>query len=127
MNGAEYQDDPSIPDAAVVWRRVPPEWVKFEDGVLRPSTGAFGDSSDGSPMSAVANRQDRGPESIVARYPGCGVIGMSAKSLRDLGFALVRAPDDEDEDHIYVAGNKTKGARKRMKYGCWWLVQPAVK
>jgi len=50
-----YSDDPTIPDDAERWRRIPP-WHFFHDENLRqirPSSAAFEDHPNGSPMSVL--------------------------------------------------------------------------
>ena len=50
-----YSDDPTIPDDAELWRRIPP-WHFFHDanlGQIRPWSAAFEDHPNGSPMSVL--------------------------------------------------------------------------
>ena len=118
-------DDPSIPDDAVVWRQIVPlQIVTGEDGVgALPSTGAFDDSSDGDPMSAILASKGRDPKSAVPkRYPDAGVVAFTAKFLRSLGLELERAPEPDEPDHILVRGKKTGSVKKKLKKSAEWVV-----
>jgi len=55
MPGIEYQDDSSLPDTTVLWRRVHPKWIvedKSPQG-YRLSTAAFDDDPEGGPTSVI--------------------------------------------------------------------------
>jgi hypothetical protein len=118
-------DDPTIPDDAIVWRFVSPhQIVAGADGEgVQPSTGAFDDSSDGDPMSAVLASQGRDPASVIPKTcPGAGVVAFTARGLRSLGLELERAPEADEPDHIVVRGNKTKSVKKALKREARWVV-----
>jgi hypothetical protein len=117
-------DDPTIPDDATIWRYVVPQWVVIgDDGVgVRPSSGAFDDSSDG-PMSAILATEGRDPASAIpATCPGAGMVAFTAGALRALGMTLERAPEPDEPHHILVVGKKTKGVKNAMKKGSAWVV-----
>ena len=87
-------DDPTIPDDAIIWRYVVPQWIvrgKDGEGSL-PSPGAFEDSSDGDPMSAILASKDRDPATAVPKAsPDAGVVAFTAGFLRGLGLESERA------------------------------------
>lgn len=57
-------DDTEIPNQEILYRRIPPEWMKFEDGQWRVSSGAF------STSQASVNLASRiSPEDVLASYP----------------------------------------------------------
>ncbi len=119
-------DDATIPDDAIVWRFVSPhQIVTGKDGEgVQPSTGAFDDSSDGDPMSAVLASEGRDAASIVpTTCPGAGVVAFTAGYLRSLGLELERAPEPDEPDHIVVRGKKTKSVTKALKRAADWVVQ----
>ncbi|MGH6897525.1 MAG: hypothetical protein ACREJ5_13425 [Geminicoccaceae bacterium] len=49
----DYIDDPSICDADILLRRIPPSWWEFDEnmGVVRPTSQGFKDHRSGTPMS----------------------------------------------------------------------------
>jgi len=119
-------DDSTIPDDAVVWRYVIPQWiVPGDDGNgFRPSTAAFDDSSDGDPMSAILATPGRDPRTAVpATCPDAGVVAFSAGFLREVGMELEREPEPTERDHIVVRGAKTRSVRKKLARGCHWVVE----
>lgn len=119
-------DDPTIPDEAIVWRYVPSvQIVDGDDGEgLRPSTGAFNDSSDGDPMSAILATEGREPATAIPQScAGAGVVAFTAAFLRSLGLDLERAPEPDEPNHIVVRGAKTKSLKKKLKQGARWVVQ----
>jgi hypothetical protein len=59
-----YIDDPTISDETELWRRIPP-WHFFHDenlGRIRPSSAAFENHPDGSPMSVLLATEGGTPE-----------------------------------------------------------------
>lgn len=124
MAEPEYKDDETIANDAIIWRRVPEDWAKVEDGVLRPSTGAFQDSAD-TPMSATLADEHDSPEDYLTGYPDHGLVAVMAGRLRQLGQKIVRWPVDDDDAHLYIVGNKPKGGfKKPMKKEAEWVVRP---
>lgn len=124
MDDDDYQDDSTIADDAIVWRRVPPEQTKLGlDGRPVPSTGAFNDSSN-SPMSATL-AAGSSVQAVHKWYPTHGIVAIRAGRLRELGQRLVRAPTEADPAHILVAGRKPKGGfRKKLQRESDWVVLP---
>jgi hypothetical protein len=119
-------DDPTIPDDAIIWRCVVPQWVvPGRDGEgVRPSTGAFDDSSDADPMSAVLASGERDPKSVIpTTRPNASVVAFTAKALRDLGLELERAPEPDEPHHILVRGPKTKAVKKALSRSARWVVE----
>jgi hypothetical protein len=55
MSAGEPQDDPSTPDSAHLWRRIPPWYLVWDDnrGAIRISSAAFDNDRDGSTTSIV--------------------------------------------------------------------------
>jgi hypothetical protein len=120
-------DDPTIPDAAIVWRYVVGTWVVAgKDGQgSRPSSGAFEDSSD-DPMSAVLASPNRDPATAMPerhRGTGAGVVLFEARFLRSLGLQLERDPQPDEPDHILVRGNKTRSLRRKLAENAKWALE----
>lgn len=128
-----YQDDPNIPDDAELWRRVPP-YLCVPDGNsgrIRPSSAAFSDSSDGTPMSVdlakivLANGGD--PTTTLAGYPGCFLVSLTAGQVRDplkgkQGVQL--SPTSANPAHTYVFGKKTHAIKSYLARSAQWIVEP---
>lgn len=71
MAGGEYSDDPTIPNDAELWRRIHPVHIYYDKnkGRWRPSTAAFENHPNGSPMSVLLGEMvlgsGRGPLDIM--------------------------------------------------------------
>lgn len=130
----KYIDDPSIPDDAILWRRIHPgELVPHEEtGKPRPKSTQFRDSNDGTPMSVyladIALRENRNPEDILANdYPGEGMVSFTAGFVRGLGLRVQPNPRPEEPAHAYVSGigKKNKKIQRTIAKVCKILVYPA--
>ena len=121
-----YVDDPTISDDVVLLRRIPKgQYVsdpKAETG-LRPSSGAFDDSSDG-PMSATIASTTRDPQAALSGLQAAGLATMSVGFLRSIGQGIVRDPRPEDPDHVLVFGPKPKSFGSRVAKAARWAVRP---
>lgn len=119
MPPTSYSDDPSIPDAAELWRLVPPNW-QVPDGMggLRPSSAAFQDSKDGTPMSVFLADQvrasGRGLKDVLSTFPGYMIASFSAGFARTLGLSIARDPTPQEPAHAVVVGKKTKWVRNQF-------------
>ena len=125
---SDYADDSSIPDDAELWRRIRLDAisVKNQDGREIPSSAAFDDSSDGTPMSVALATVLLSPGRLIEgqRCP-CGVASFMAGQARALGLRICR--DDSGASypgHAYVAGEKTRRARRALAKSCTWVISP---
>src|SRR5262245_50536515 len=111
MPDPPFVDDGTISDEDYVLRRIP-KTQRVTDpkvaGRIRPSSGAFDDSSNGSPLSMTLASQCSNPESLVDGLEGVGVVRVSVRDLRALGQGFVRDPTESDPGHVLVFGNKTQ-------------------
>ena len=86
-----YEDDPSILDEDSLWRRVPPcHFVPdHNEGVIRPSSAAFTDHQNGTPMS-VSLAKETVEAAVLEGHPGFALAAFSADSSnRSIGFLPV--------------------------------------
>ncbi len=129
-DGTGYSDDLSIPDDAVLWRRVTPEQCVKDtsSGEYRPSSAAFKDHPDGSPMSVLladeVEASGRSAESVLAAYKGYGLVAFTAGLVRELGLGIVRSPLDYEPAHAEVFGRKTRSVRRTLARRCEWVIRP---
>ena len=126
MADPDYADDPSIPGEAVLWRRIPPHhFVRDENrNSIRPSSAAFEDHPDGSPMSVVLAAEAAGPLQVLAGHPGFALAAFPAGLARDCEQKIVRDPLPDDPAHALVVGKKTRSVRKRLAVESVWAVSP---
>ena len=125
-----YTDDPTIRDDAALWRRIPP-WHFVPDGNLgrvRPSSAAFEDHPDGTPMSVllaeIVAQTRRRAEDILAGHEGYGLAAITAGLARDYGQGVARKPSRDEPAHAEVFGKKPKPVRKRLAKGSEWVLPP---
>ncbi len=125
-----YIDDPTIGNDAPLWRRVPPRHFVFDDnlGNWRPSTAAFEDHPDGSPMSVVLGQEildgGRTADSVLEGHDGFGLVSFLAELARAEGQGIVRKPLAEEPAHAEVFGKKTRAVKKAFAKNCKWVVSP---
>ena len=126
MATTAYNDDPTIPDGAVLWRRVPP-WHFFYDenlGRVRPSSAAFDDDTDGEPLSIVLAAESDGPERVLAGHAGYALAAFTAGLARECNQGIARDPLPDEPAHALVFGRKTRSVRNRLAQSATWVVPP---
>lgn len=121
-----YSDDPSIPDDAELWRRIPP-WHFVDDenlGQIRPSSAAFEDHPDGSPMSVILGGEGRDLQEALVGHQGFALASITAALARELGLGVARDPRPDEPAHAVVFGRKNKRISRRLAKGSSWVVLP---
>ncbi len=128
MSGAGYEDDESIRDDCELLRRVQvkPEFTVVWDenlGRWRPSSAAFRDHPNGSPMSVVLRdvleEQNRSLEEVLHGHTGFALAAITAGFARQCHQKIVRDPLPEEPAHAHVVGKKKKASRKMAKQSVW--------
>jgi hypothetical protein len=123
-----YTDDPTIPDEAELWRRIP-AWHFYYDPNLqrvRPASSAFDDDDDGSPMSVVLAAESAGPDSVLAGHTGYALAAFTAELARQCNQGVVRDPLPEEPAHALVFGRKTDSVKSRFAKRSTWVVPPPL-
>ena len=121
-------DDLTIPDEALLWRRIPPIWWIKDPGTgqYRLTSEAFDDARDKTPLSvAIAAEVVGGTETFLKGYAGNGIAEFTAGYARHTcGFAVARDPVEGEPWHAHVIGTKKKRLRKLLRDGCTMVVTP---
>src|SRR5574341_337646 len=116
------ENDPSISDATVLWRRIPAEQMTDDDSVptgRRPSSGNF----DEEAMSAVISSECP-LETLLNKHDTYRVYSFTAGYVRnELGYGVIRVHDDELPGHVHITGKKTDGRSRKLARKCL-LVHP---
>src|SRR5437763_8809051 len=104
MPDREYQDDPTIPDEAELWRRIPHTQICFDAnlGRQRPESWAFSDDPDGEPMSVALADIAVNPQAALAGLQGFALASITAGLARECQQFIVRDPTPEDPAHALV-------------------------
>ena len=126
MADVRYHDDPTIPDEAEIWRRIPP-WHFYHDdtlGRMRPTKAAFDDDPDGEPMSAILATEAGDPTAALAGHEGFALAAVTAGVARQCGLMIVRDPLPEEPAHVLIVGHKTAGIMRRLARAAQWVVLP---
>lgn len=132
QHASTYADDPTIGDAAPLWRRIPidPNHLIFDEnlGRIRPSSAAFDDHPNGTPMSVVLGEEvltaGRQPESVLIGHDDYCLASFTAGLARSLKQGVRRSPLSEEPAHAEVFGGKTKKVRKTLAVGSTWIIAP---
>ena len=125
-----YTDDPTIHDDAALWRRIPPGHIVPDDnlGGVRPSSAAFKDHPDGSPMSVllaeIVTETGRGAREVLAGHEGYGLSTFSAGLARECAQGIARMALADEPAHAEVFGKKTHSVRKKLVRGSEWVLPP---
>jgi hypothetical protein len=128
--GPDWQDDPSVLPHHVLWRRIP-GWHFVWDAnrnAVRPSSAAFDNDSDGSPMSiqlaAVLAEYGRGELEVLQGHTGFALARFLAEAARNCGQMIVPEPGPGDPAHGLVVGDKPPSVRKKLQRASEWQTEP---
>ena len=132
MSDEQYTDDPTIYDDNILWRRITK--VQCVDdknrGGKRPSSAAFNNHPNGTPMSVALadvffketsndpNDYIKGHDNVVA------LTSFTAGFARELGQKIIRTPLPEEPAHAEVPGKKTDSVRKQFAKKAQWIIPP---
>jgi hypothetical protein len=117
-----------IPVDGHLWRRVPEmHWIDDGAGGLRPSSAAFEDDPEGSPMSTILAEEStltRAFEPVRALPKPFALARFPVRAATDKDLKVERDPTSEEPAHVLVLGNKTKGVRNALVRASVWAWPP---
>lgn len=125
------EDDVTILNESALWRRIRPEQTIFDAnlGRLRPTSDAFGNSSDDSGMSVIIGDQvleeGRTPQQLLHDFPGFSLAAFQALLARERGQIIIRDPIPEEPAHAEVIGKKTGSVKSAFAKHSTWVVPPS--
>jgi hypothetical protein len=126
----EYPDDAATLNEHQMLRRVHPKQVIFDSnmGRSRPSSAAFEDDRDRSPMSmysrAVIDATGGDILRVMAAHPGYSLVGLSAGDLRSRDQTVHSDPLPDEPAHALICGAKTDSNRKFFYQHSVWVIPP---
>ncbi|MEQ8205310.1 MAG: hypothetical protein RIA65_03975 [Woeseia sp.] len=110
-------DDDSISDNDLVYRRINPEWMIWDDDPPRITSAAF-QNMDGDKMSAnlqsILEDAGQSVDDLIRDWPGYGVAAISVRKMSELGQSIELAPESNDISHIHVVGKKSRSIKKKL-------------
>lgn len=131
-----YEDDPSIADGTLLLRRVltrPDVSIVWDDNLSRwrPSSVAFEDHRNGTPMSIVLtdtlDAMGRSYESALAGHEDThSLAAISAGLARQCAQKVAREPTQDEPAHGVVVGQKTKKIQRKLAKAAEWIVEPRI-
>lgn len=111
----EDQDDKSITDESLLYRRIPPHWVVPDgEGGLRISSQGFNDPQMSCNVGDCLDRSDYGPEDLLEAYPEFGLATITAALAREESQSVCYDPVDGEICHGLVLGRKNKRVSKKF-------------
>lgn len=117
----EHEDDPSVGNDELLWRRVLPEWIHRDDkGNCRPQSLVFVDRLSGELSVHIARLTTL--EEVVNQRPRDSVVQIKAGDARSLGYAIVAVPTSEDCSHALVCPSPTKRHAKLLARSAVWVL-----
>jgi len=122
----DAQDDPSIPDADRLFRRVRPNQLQPEtDGSQRPSSAVFKNQELSVNIESLMAEQGRQPEETLTSFPDDFLTSIVARDVRAYGYPIVKdtAPPN-DPAHGLVLGRKTSAFANAMVRTHQWIKAP---
>ncbi len=131
MADARYADDLTIPNEAELWRRISPRhFVNDENlGRVRPSSAAFDNHRNGSPMSvylaAMLAETGRSPDTVLAGHGGYALASITAGLVRECQQGVAREPLENEPAHAVVFGRKTRPVMRRLATTARWVIPPS--
>jgi hypothetical protein len=115
------QDDPSITNDAILWRRISPLWVHWGDGTTpRPQSVAFRDRVTGKVSVSLA--AETTILKLLRCYPDQNVAVIGARVVRDAGCILVRKPTRFDPAHAIFYPSPTQAKSQGIAKSASWVV-----
>lgn len=130
-----YKDDASIQDETRLFRRIivePNLWIVWDAnlGRWRPTSAAFDDHRNGSPMSVVVEdtllASGRTTRDALGEHSNMALAAITAGVARVHGLGVAREPTKEEPAHGVVFGRKTKKVRSALAKAAAWAVPPAL-
>lgn len=123
-------NDTSVSDCSEFWRRIHPKQIIFDQslGKIRPSSAAFKDSTDGTPMSVLSaklvSRSGRDEFSVLRPFPAEALAAFTAGFARRQQQGIELAPVESEPAHAHVFGSKEKRVRNEFAKRSIWAVEP---
>lgn len=130
MAGASYADDQTILDRAGLWRRIPSWHVVYDQNLqrLRPSSAAFDDHPNGSPMSVILGdevlQEGRTAASLMLSFPGFALAAITAGIARSCQQGVAREPLPDEPAHAVVFGRKSDSVKRQLAKSANWVLPP---
>lgn len=114
-------------------RRIPRWHVLYDNnrGRVRPSSAAFEDDRDGSPMSVyrrdVIEGEGDEPARVMVGHEGYGLASVAAGHVRSRGQTVCSDPLPDESSHAVVCGPKPRSTRRSFASNAEWVMEPPLR
>jgi hypothetical protein len=126
-----------IGDGEALLRRIAnkPNMLKRDGDVVRPTSAAFkpAGSDGGVSVDVRSLLPDPGvPTSVLALFPGQGLVELSARGVRERALDVVHAPLSDNDAHANIIGwdrmskPDQKRAQRELALAAAWVRQPVL-
>jgi hypothetical protein len=118
-------DDNDLGAERILYRRIRPEWLIFEDGACRPQSVAFIDRHTYEVSVFVGDMSDVG--ALMKDFPDQSLVGFKAALPRSCQGIVARTPENPDPAHrvlCYPNPSRMVRAAKLIATNCQWIVAP---
>ncbi len=103
--------------AAILWRRIIPQWIKFhDDGTEFIASAAFRDNLDGNISVHIAALTTA--EAVRRNFPFCRLAEIEARVVKERGFSVIPDPLPDDPSHAILRptqDHKSKSKKSRIE------------
>jgi hypothetical protein len=131
MDDKPAKESQLVADDEDLFRRLTvPSWIqRNDDGILRPSSAVYITRHDDVSVDIASKTTPE--KSIKGAF---GLLSLSAKIPKDLGYPVVEDPIEEDKErcleenlaHALIKGKITKSHAKKMALASSWPIEPRI-
>lgn len=124
MSPTVFEDNTSIPDGEVLFRRIPVVFLVEDEntGLARVSSGAFKDREMSVNLASKITEEAGIPDQILASFPGHRLVSLRAGDARNSKQAICRDPLPEALSHGLVFGPKNGKIPEQLRNFAIWII-----
>lgn len=111
---------PPIDGKSILWRRILPEWVTWEDGKARPRSQAFKDRNEYKLSVVIAAECPL--RVLLKNRPEDSVVSFPAELPIELGLKVIRDYDPQLPGHVVIDPAPAGKNAKRMAVRSQWVL-----
>jgi hypothetical protein len=121
-----FTDDPTIINADLLLRRIPPTWWIYDEALQRkrPTTAAFDDPEMSVALASELQSLGQPLTAPLRGHDGFALVSIDAGLARTCGQAVCKDPLPDDPAHGLVVGKKTESVKRKFARNCTWVVPP---
>ena len=126
MSERQFEDDRSIPNDAILFRRIPPNWLADgEGGRKRVSSAAYKHFELSVLIELLMRVAGRSAGDGLRGYPDHYLVSITAGLARELNQIVAKDTcPPNDPAHGLVIGKKTDSIANRLARQSAWVIPP---